>query len=80
MIPSEYTKDKRVVTFAMEGPADDKGTRRFEIFWWHENFHAGPAWRAQVFRANPEPHISKWKEQGFTVRVIPWPRSGGVNG
>jgi hypothetical protein len=69
-LPKQYTQDKSIVTLIMSGPPDRDGRRLFEAIWWQENFHAGPSWRAQMFRANPEVRIRHWEERGQTVQII----------
>ena len=49
--------DKGTLYVEFLGPEDEHGRRSFFLYWWMENFHMGPQWRAQIFHAPPANHL-----------------------
>ncbi len=67
MIPYYCTDKTKVYISYWDGVIDKAGETSFDMFWWQENYHAGPQWRAQCFHADPTEYIRGNHKHGITV-------------
>lgn len=66
----EHGEDKTVTTIVYYSHGDSHGKYSFAMWWWSENYHLGPQWCGQMFRADPAPHIERLKEMKKKYREI----------
>lgn len=50
-------RDKDTVYFTYYSGPDKEMCYSFMMEWWQENFHMGPSWRGQMYKADPLPYI-----------------------
>ena len=65
-----YRVDKNQVTIEVHSGPDNLGRYSYTLHWWAPDFHVGPQWRGQAFKAPYKDKVKRWEKLGHTVVVV----------